>query len=92
MEHGCIVCHSFRPEANLRVRLLTRVSFGEHTVVLCEAHRRIAENFGVTSFEALRELYGESRGNRSYVPRRTHGHVPMPAVDRRERGRRSTDV
>jgi|RhiMetdeSRZDD1v2_1073273.scaffolds.fasta_scaffold2303877_1 hypothetical protein len=70
MQHGCAVCQSFRPQANLRDRTLTRVTFGDRTIVLCEAHRRIAESSGATTYEALRDLYAESDGRRSYVPRR----------------------
>ena len=70
MQQGCVVCQSFRPSANQRDRVLTPVSFGDRTIVLCEAHRRIAERSGATTYEALRDLYGESDGGRSYVPRR----------------------
>ncbi|MEM9069281.1 MAG: hypothetical protein AAGE52_12280 [Myxococcota bacterium] len=91
MPRKCAVCANFRPEANLRERIITDVSFGEHTVALCEAHRRIAERNGITTFEALREFYGESEGRRSYVPRRTSAPAPVGA-ERRKRGRRATDA
>jgi len=29
MRHGCDVCHNFRPAANQRVRILTRVFFDD---------------------------------------------------------------
>lgn len=89
---GCDVCDNFRPSAN-RVpnRRITPVSFGDHTVMLCEAHRRIALSSGVTTFEDLRDFYGESSGRRSYVPRRTRTDGTHPEAERRSRGRRSTD-
>ena len=89
MEHGCDVCQNFRPEANLRERTITEVAFGARTVAICEAHRRIAERSGAQTFEALRELYGESDGRRSYVSRR--GRTGDEAGER-SRGRRSTDA
>lgn len=85
MHHGCDVCHHFRPEANLRERTITSLAFGARSVELCETHRRIAEASGATTFETLRELYGESDGRRSFVSRRTSG-------ERRDGGRRSTDA
>jgi hypothetical protein len=92
MHHGCDVCHNFRPAANLRVRILTRVFFDDHVVILCRAHREIALRAGVTTIDELRELYGESGGHRSYVPRRMSvPHDASPTTDRRQRGRRSTD-
>jgi hypothetical protein len=93
MSHRCDVCESYRPEANQRERELTPVTFGEQTVVLCEMHRLIAERAGVTTFEGLREHYGEpGDGRRSYVPRRGRGQSAAPDVERRRAGRRSTDV
>jgi len=92
MHEGCDVCENFRPEANLRQRTLTRVPFGDDTVVLCEMHRRIAQRSGVTTFEELRDFYGESEGRRSYVPRRTSVPVAPPDEDRRQSGRRVTDT
>ena len=91
---GCEVCQSYRPEANLRERTLTTVFFGERGIVLCEMHRRIAENSGIRTWDELREFYGESTGRRSYVPRRaslTKG-APPPAPERRRQGRRATDM
>jgi hypothetical protein len=95
MNDCCDVCHNFRPAANLRKRTLTAVSFGDDTVVLCEMHRRIAQRSGITTLAQLRELYGESDGRRSYVPRRKQGaSAPAAPVesDRRRNGRRATDV
>lgn len=85
MEHGCYVCHNFRPRANLRERPLTRVSFDNHEIVLCELHKCVALSCGVRTFDDLREIYGESDGRRSYVARRTDG-------ERRLTGRRSSDA
>lgn len=85
MDDGCDVCANFRPAANLRQRELTPVTFGDHTVVLCEMHRRIAENSEVTTFEGLRELYGESDGRRSYVPRRTRSVDPPDTANNERR-------
>ncbi len=92
MAEGCDVCESYRPEANERERELTPVSFGDHTVVLCDMHRLIAERAGVESFEELREHYGEGgTGRRSYVPRRTRRATVALESERRQRGRRATD-
>jgi hypothetical protein len=92
MPDRCDVCESYRPEANQRERKLTPVTYGEHTVVLCEMHRLIAERAGVTTFEELREHYGESGdGRRSYVPRRGRARGGAPKVERRQSGRRATD-
>ncbi|MBW2461441.1 MAG: hypothetical protein JRH11_07330 [Deltaproteobacteria bacterium] len=93
MHHGCDVCENFRPAANLRKRTLTPVLFSEIAVVLCDMHRRIAQRSGVTTFEGLRELYGESDGRRSYLARRTRAPAaPLPEGDRRQTGRRATDL
>ncbi|HLV19781.1 MAG TPA: hypothetical protein VKZ49_02825 [Polyangiaceae bacterium] len=61
--------------------------FGQRVLVLCRAHALIARNSGVRSLAALRELYHESDGQRSYVPRRSLGHDTD-----RGRGRRATDA
>ncbi|MEZ4445630.1 MAG: hypothetical protein R3B72_41530 [Polyangiaceae bacterium] len=90
MTRGCDVCQGFRPEANLRDRPLAELAFDGRLVVLCNAHRRIAANNGVTSFEGLRELYGEADGRRSHVARRS-GTSHLGAPERRARGRRSSD-
>ena len=81
MHQDCVVCQHLHPQANLRDRPLHQLSFGGHTVTLCEGHRRIAHRSGVTTFEQLRELYGESEGRRSFVP----------DVDGQKQGRRATD-
>ena len=91
MEHGCDVCHNFRPQANLRERPLTRVSIGHHVIVLCELHKCVALSCGVTTFAELRDIYGESNGRRSYVPRRTGERASLPD-EQRQTGRRSTDA
>ncbi|MFK7986494.1 MAG: hypothetical protein AB8I08_10710 [Sandaracinaceae bacterium] len=84
---NCDVCENFRPEANLRERTITRVTFGTRTVDVCESHRRIAERSDVKTFEGLRELYGEADGRRSYVARRGRSDDTH-----RRAGRRKTDV
>jgi hypothetical protein len=90
MQHRCEVCASFRPNAEFDERYrVVPVAFAERTVHLCVAHARIAENSGVTSFEGLREIYGE--GRRSFVPRR--GPSTTPTNDRRRTaGRRASDA
>ncbi|HVY32170.1 MAG TPA: hypothetical protein VHB79_36790 [Polyangiaceae bacterium] len=86
MQQRCEVCENFRPEGDLKPgRKLEEVSFGSRRVLLCRAHAGIAQNSGVTSFEELRELYTESNGVRSYVPRRSRGDVTRSA------GRRESD-
>ena len=66
----CEVCENFRPDGDPRPLELVRVPLGKRIVLLCTGHARIAENSGVSNFEQLRELYGESEGRRSFVPRR----------------------
>jgi hypothetical protein len=81
MKHVCEVCQGFRPSAEYgETYRVVRVQFDVRPVHLCVAHARIAKNSDVTSFEALRELYGE--GRRSFVPRRSAT---------RGGGRRATD-
>jgi hypothetical protein len=71
MQQRCEVCENFRPEGDLKAgRTLEAVKYGARLVLLCRAHAGIARNSGVSSFEELRELYTESNGLRSYVPRR----------------------
>ena len=71
MQQRCEVCENFRPEGDLKPgRSLETVSYGTRRVLLCRAHAGIADNSGVTTFEELRELFSESSGARSYVPRR----------------------
>ena len=86
MQHRCEVCESFQPNAefgdNYRV---VEVRFDVRTVRLCVAHARIAESSGASSFEQLREIFGEER-RRSFVPRRD------PSVKRPSPGRRATDT
>jgi len=50
--------------------LLEYVSYGDRRVLLCRAHAGIAANSAVETFEQLRDLFRESSGQRSYVPRR----------------------
>jgi hypothetical protein len=92
MGQRCEVCENFRPAGDLVPnRKLVDVSFGARKVVLCVAHARIAGNSGVTSWEELRELYHESEGKRSFVPRRAREpHSSM--ANARRNGRRTTDA
>lgn len=76
MKQRCEVCQNFRPQGDERPdRPLDYVSYGDRRVLLCRAHAGIAHNSGVTTFEGLRELYSESHGGRSYVPRRAAGNL-----------------
>lgn len=76
MKQRCEVCQNLRPQGDLRPdRPLEYVSYGERRVLLCRAHAGIARNSGVTTFEALRELYSESQGSRSYLSRRAIGNL-----------------
>jgi hypothetical protein len=93
MQQRCEVCESFRPEGDLKPgRPLQEVKFGARTVLLCRAHAGIAENSGVESFAALRELYTESHGLRSYVPRRARTPVASKRAKPRSPGRRASDA
>jgi hypothetical protein len=93
MLERCEVCENFRPEGDLvKNRKLVDVSFGEHTVVLCVAHARIAANSDVKTWRELRELYHESDGKRSFVPRRGRRTEPRAGKERRSLGRRATDA
>ena len=92
MQQRCEVCENFRPEGDLESgRPLVEVTFGERRVLLCRGHAGIAQSSGVESLDALRELYSESNGQRSYVPRRARSN-PMPApASERNAGRRASD-
>lgn len=59
---------------------------------LCTGHALIAKNSGVTSLAELRELYRESNGKRSFVPRRTATRTRKGASERRRVGRRASDA
>jgi hypothetical protein len=91
MSQHCEVCENFRPGTALdpRVQYVEWV-FGSRTIGLCRAHARIAVNAGVTSFEALRELYG--KGRRSFVPRRNAEAASMLGERRLSPGRRAEDA
>ena len=96
MQQRCEVCESFRPEGDLKPgRTLEAVKYGSRLVLLCRAHAGIAESSGVSSFEELRELYTESNGHRSYVPRRARiapaDLTSRRKVAKRSAGRRATD-
>ncbi len=97
MQQRCEVCESFRPEGDLKPgRTLEAVKYGTRLVLLCRAHAGIAQNSGITSFEELRELYTESVGQRSYVPRRAR-IAPADLTSKRQSkprgvGRRATDA
>jgi hypothetical protein len=91
MGQRCEVCENFRPEGDLVPnRKLMDVSFGARKVVMCVAHARIAGNSGVTSWKELRELYHESNGKRSFVPRRAR--APLSSANARRSGRRASDA
>jgi hypothetical protein len=83
----CEICRNFRPEGDLIPnRPLEHITYGVRRLLLCRAHAGIAVNSGVTSFEELRELFKESNGRRSYVPRRA-----LASHQLREVGRRAVD-
>ncbi len=97
MQQRCEVCESFRPEGDLKPgRVLEAVSYGKRTVLLCRAHAGIAASSGVTTFDELRQLYRESRGQRSYVPRRARLAPAKPQsklkTPPRSLGRRASDA
>jgi|SRR5882724_11274402 len=96
MAQRCEVCERFRPSGDLQPgRELVNVSFGERRVRLCRAHAGIAKNSGAFTLDALRELFSESDGNRSYVARRARlsGHAkPRGGAKRLSPGRRATDA
>lgn len=90
MQQRCEVCENFRPAGDLKPgRKLEEVVYGSRRVLLCRAHAGIAQNSGVTTFEELRELYTESSGARSYVPRRARG---QSSAEPRSAGRRASDA
>jgi hypothetical protein len=89
MRQCCEVCENFMPEVARTSRKLVEVVLDRRTVTLCRGHALIAENSGVKSFEALRELYGS--GRRSYVPRRS-ASTAGPGDQRLGRGRRAADA
>jgi hypothetical protein len=92
MEYRCEVCESFRPQGDLnRASELLRVPFGERSVLLCRGHAGIAQNSAVSTLDALRTLYAESHGQRSYIARRAR--IAQSNADRaRNAGRRATDL
>lgn len=91
MQPRCEVCQNFRPDGDLKPgRQLEEVSFGSRQVLLCRAHAGIAQSSGVKTFEELRELYTESSGQRSYVPRRARVGAPQRGK-LRSPGRRVSD-
>jgi hypothetical protein len=94
MQQRCEVCKNFRPDGDLKPgRQLDEVSFGSRKVLLCRAHAGIAESSGVTTFAELRELYTESNGQRSYVPRRARAHASATKAGKaRSPGRRASDA
>ena len=80
----CEVCRNFRPEGDLKPnRVLEYVTYGVRRLLLCRAHAGIAVNSGVTSFDELRELFKESNGRRSFVPRRAAASDQLRGVGRR---------
>jgi hypothetical protein len=92
MAQRCEVCERFRPSGDLQPgRALSEVSFGNRSVMLCRAHAGIAKNSGAESLEALRELFAESNGKRSYVARREPSSSSLAGI-LRTLGRRTTDL
>ncbi len=89
-QQRCEVCESFRPQRVLTGRELLEISFDQRAVVLCRGHAGIARNSGVSSIEALRTLYAESAGKRSYVSRRAKMPASL-ALAPRTSGRRAGD-
>lgn len=78
------------PEVARTSQKLVELKLDTRSVTLCRGHALIAENSGVKTFEALRELYGS--GRRSYVPRR-RSTEPSPGSEQRlGRGRRAADA
>ena len=93
MEQRCEVCEKFRPEGDLKPgRELVQVAYGGRSVLLCRGHQGIAENSGVQSLEALRELFAESGGQRSYVNRRARSESAAKITGPRSAGRRASDL
>lgn len=89
MQQSCEICENFRKQADLVGLRIVEVPFDVRSVLLCTGHAKIAQNSGVESFEALRELFGS--GRRSYVPRRRPAAL-QPDGTARKTGRRATDV
>ena len=90
MRERCEVCEHFRPHVELEGdRRTVLVSYDTRSVRLCIWHARIAARNGVSTFEELRELYGE--GRRSFVPRRAPRPSPEAADRPRNPGRRASD-
>jgi hypothetical protein len=90
MRQCCEVCENFMPEVARTSRKLVQIQFDTRAVTLCRGHALIAENSGVRSFEALRQLYGS--GRRSYVPRRNESDPSASKDQRLGRGRRAADA
>ncbi len=90
MRERCEVCENCRPDTeHPGDRNTVIVSFDGRDVRLCRGHARIAERSGVTTFGALRELYGS--GRRSFVPRRAPIAAGSAGERRTSAGRRATD-
>jgi len=91
MRERCEVCENFRPDVEFEGdRNTVVVTLDTRSVRLCVGHARIAQRSGVTSFEALRELYGS--GRRSFVPRRGRDGAAAGDEKRRSPGRRASDL
>jgi len=91
MEQRCEVCRNFRPSGDVAPeRKLVLVPFAARSVLLCAGHAQIAKNSGVSSLDELRELYRESDGQRSFVPRRARGTAG--GGGRKSAGRRASDA
>lgn len=88
---SCEVCRSFRPELSSRSPF--QADFGKRSVALCATHHYLWRCAKVTTFEGFRKLFHESRGKRSFVPRRTRADEAR-ARERRGNsgaGRRASD-
>ncbi len=93
MENCCEICSGFLSRARLErstIRVVA-VPFEERTLLLCTTHAYIAAEFGVSTVSALRHLFRESAGRRSFVPRRKPQERRGESDQRSSRGRRASD-
>jgi hypothetical protein len=94
MENCCEICAGFLTRARLAGSRgqVTEVVFEEQTLLLCATHAYIAAELGVTSVTALRHLFRESSGRRSFLPRRKpRVSAAVEKEERSGRGRRAED-
>lgn len=94
MENCCEICTGFLSRARLErsaIRVVA-VPFEERTLLLCTTHAYIAAEFGISTVSALRHLFRESTGRRSFMPRRRAPDKAARSGEQRSlRGRRATD-